>query len=116
MPGAYARTSSHPSGGTQYGISEGSILRTILTGTECDSGDSWLQLEGAECNWRKPGSLLLHMLDWVQYELCDCNVGVIGTSQYTQDRPLVLPWAGGRSHHAAARGGSAAALQASGET
>jgi len=59
---SYRRTSSHLSSAPMYGIDEGSVLRTVLTGRDLD-GSTWLQFEGAGWDpFRRPMESFIHMV------------------------------------------------------
>jgi hypothetical protein len=93
MYAAYARGSSHSSASVQYGIPEGSVLRTLLVGEQQRAAvmDTWFQLEAAEWNpWRHPFDSLMHAMFYFEYELFDVQIGPLGTSPHTDQRPLEL--------------------------
>jgi len=90
LPGAQKRASStHRSDRAQYDIPEGYVVASLLI---CYLDDStWFQLEGAPWDlehnlWRSLG----HILDTSEYalSLMSSNVGPLGTSRYTDKRPL----------------------------
>lgn len=59
---SYQRTSSHASSAPMYGIDEGSVLRTVLTGRDA-GGNTWLQFEGAGWSpFRRPRESFIHMV------------------------------------------------------
>jgi len=97
---AYHRISSHYSLVPQYGVPEGQILKTLLTGQRPDSvaeirgtGDTWFQFEGAEWNpAHNPSDSFIHMLNYLQYKLTNRNVGPLGSSSHTDKNPIVLPF------------------------
>lgn len=62
MQDAYRRTSSHFSSAPMFGLDEGSVLRTVLTGRDLD-GSTWLQFEGAGWDpFRRPMESFIHMV------------------------------------------------------
>jgi len=92
MRGAYQRMSSHSSSVPQYGVPEGRILRTLLTGRQVDPPQrSWFQVEGAEWSPLKhPLDSLLHLLNWIRYKVTGLQVGPLGSSKFTDKNPLVV--------------------------
>lgn len=90
LPGAVRRESStHISDRAQYDIPEGRVVMSLLIGYL--DGATWFQLEGAPWDlkhnfWRSLG----HVCDTSEYflSLMTRNVGPLGTSRYTDRRPL----------------------------
>ncbi|CAM9725407.1 unnamed protein product [Phaeothamnion confervicola] len=85
---AYKRRSSHRSTGPTYGVPEGAVLKTLLTGTD-SFRDTWFQLEGA--NWAPfthPLDSVLHAINYVEYMLGGRQIGPLGSSRHVDSRPL----------------------------
>ncbi|KAM3576140.1 hypothetical protein VYU27_002016 [Nannochloropsis oceanica] len=94
MQDSYRRTSSHRSIVPMYGIDEGSVLRTILTGRTGD-GHTWFQFEGAGWEpFKKPFESFLHAVNYVQYRVTGKQVGPLGVSAFTDRRPIRLRFDG----------------------
>ena len=90
LPGAHDRRSSHRSCSRQFGVPEGHTLRNVLVGSEPDHS-TWFQLEGAP--WhpsRRPWLSFLHMVNYLNYLACDCQIGPLGSSPHTDKRPLFV--------------------------
>lgn len=90
MQGAYQRRSSHSSSAPQYGVPQGRLLRTLLVGRQVqDPQRTWFQVEGA--NWaplKNPFESTTHILNWLRYIVTGLQVGPLGSSIYTDRRPL----------------------------
>jgi hypothetical protein len=90
LPGAERRSfSTHRSDRAQYDIPEGYFVSSLLIGYLNNA--TWFQLEGAPWDlnnhfWQSLG----HILDTTEYimSLMSSNVGPLGTSKYTDRRPL----------------------------
>ncbi|ETV89161.1 hypothetical protein H257_00529 [Aphanomyces astaci] len=88
----YSRISSHFSNDVQYGVPQGYLLDTLLTGTT-SGNDSWFQFEGA--NWDpigRPVDSFIHCLNYIEYKIRGVQVGPLGTSMYTDQNPLRIPF------------------------
>ncbi|KAG9416562.1 hypothetical protein AC1031_000961 [Aphanomyces cochlioides] len=88
----YSRISSHYSNDVQYGVPQGALLDTLLTGTT-SANDSWFQFEGA--NWdpfQRPVDSFLHCLNYIEYKIRGVQVGPLGTSSHTDRNPLRIPF------------------------
>lgn len=71
---SYRRVSSHFSMVPSYGVPEGSVLRTLLTGRTL-KGDSWFQFEAA--GWAplsQPLESLMHAFNFLQYRVSGYQV------------------------------------------
>ena len=94
MQDSYMRTSSHTSVVPQFGIDEGSVLRTVLTGRNVD-GHTWLQFEGAGWDpFRRPLESFVHACNYLQYKVTGRQVGPLGVSEYTDAKPIRLSFDG----------------------
>ncbi|CAN0522232.1 unnamed protein product, partial [Ectocarpus sp. 8 AP-2014] len=90
MQDAYARTCSHFSTRSTLGIPEGTVLRTVLTGTDMYE-DSWFQLEGAAWRpFRHPIDAVRHGFNFMQYKLRQSQVGPLGKSTHTDLQPMMV--------------------------
>lgn len=92
----YDRGSSHYSAVTQYGItSDGpssARLTTLLVGKSATL-DTWFQFEGA--SWDPlfhPLSSVFHVMNYLEYAVTKTQIGPLGTSEHTEDFPLVIPY------------------------
>lgn len=77
-----------------YGIPEGQVLRTMLTGRNHD-GDTWFQFEGA--NWapfERPAESWVHAVNYLQYMVTGRQVGPLGDSIHTDSRPIFVAFDG----------------------
>lgn len=91
---SYRRTSSHQSIVPMYGIPEGQVLRTMLTGRNHE-GDTWFQFEGA--NWapfKRPAESWVHAINYIQYTITGRQVGPLGDSVHTDSRPIHVEFDG----------------------
>jgi len=108
-PQAYNRLSSHFSQRDQFGLDLGGNLKTLLTGVDSE-GDTWFQFEGAAFNFFKNplevlivlsrflslvfhspfSQAILHILQYIQYLVTDKQVGPLGTSKFTDARPIYV--------------------------
>ncbi|CAM9816881.1 unnamed protein product [Ectocarpus sp. 12 AP-2014] len=94
MQDAYARTCSHFSTRSTLGIPEGTVLRTVLTGTDMYE-DSWFQLEGAAWRpFRHPIDAVRHGFNFMQYKLRQSQVGPLGKSTHTDLHPMMVTFDG----------------------
>lgn len=82
-----------------YGVPEGSVLRTMLTGRNHD-GDTWFQFEGANWNpFGRPLESVMHAINYVQYMVTAKQVGPLGASIYTDRNPLRVAFDGCVDRH-----------------
>lgn len=52
---------------------------------------TWLQLEGSPWDpLRRPWASYVHLLNYMQYVMCDCQVGPLGSNLHTDRRPLCV--------------------------
>jgi hypothetical protein len=90
LPGAERRSAStHRSDRAQYDIPEGRVVSSLLIGYLDNA--TWFQLEGAPWDLRHHfWSSLPHILDCFEYilSMMTRNVGPLGTSRYTDSKPL----------------------------
>ncbi|CAM9468076.1 unnamed protein product [Laminaria digitata] len=94
MQDAYHRTCSHFSTRSTLGIPEGTVLRTVLTGTDMYE-DSWFQLEGAGWRpFRNPIDAVRHGFNFMQYKLRSFQVGPVGKSTHTDLEPMMVSFDG----------------------
>eukprot|EP00904_Undaria_pinnatifida_P006621 jgi/Undpi1/3089/HiC_scaffold_15.g06463.m1 len=94
MQDAYHRTCSHFSTRSTLGIPEGTVLRTVLTGTDMYE-DSWFQLEGAGWRpFRNPIDAVRHGFNFMQYKLRQFQVGPLGKSTHTDLQPMMVEFDG----------------------
>lgn len=91
--------SSHHSIVPMYGVPEGSVLRTMLTGRNRD-GDTWFQFEGANWNpFGRPLESVMHAINYVQYMVTAKQVGPLGASIFTDQNPLRVAFDGCVDRH-----------------
>lgn len=87
----YKRLSSHRSKAHELGVVLGPVLGSMLVGTKKKTGHTWFQLENAPwgdgASWTEK---LRHSKDYVVYLWSGKSQGPLGTSNYTEKRPLVL--------------------------
>jgi hypothetical protein len=109
MGSAYERTSSHYSTGDTIGVPEGHLLRTLLSGLDI-YGNTWFQLEGANWSiWRHPLDSFKHVMTFVEYKVTGDQVGPLGRSVHTDERPIRTVFdgcAGGPAEQHAEGGGA----------
>ncbi|CAM9639240.1 unnamed protein product [Chrysoparadoxa australica] len=94
MDEAYQRTSSHYSSKQTYGVPEGAVLRTLLTGLD-PFQNTWFQLEGANWNLlRHPIDSIAHAINYIEYKVGGVQIGPMGTSKHTDSNPLRVTFDG----------------------
>lgn len=94
MRDSYQRASSHDSTAPTYGIPQGSIIRTILTGRTQD-GSTWFQFEAHHWDpWERPLESFRHAINYIEYIIIGSQVGPLGVSRRTDANPIRLSYFG----------------------
>jgi len=84
------RYSSHNSCVTQYSFS-GPIVKEVLFGISVDNDGNkttWIQFE--KHNTKTIIELILHIFDYIMHKWTGQNIGPYGSSDYTENNPLVV--------------------------
>ena len=83
------RSSSHDSICQQYSLS-GPVLREVLIGASKDEQGNkatWIQFE--RHHTKSIIQIILHLLDYLQHKLTGKNIGPFGTSEHTEQNPII---------------------------